>query len=1221
MDCLKNISTKNTYLEILKKTKTLFILVLMFFSGVFSVNAQCPSIASTNQSFCDIQPPTIADLQAIDNGSGFSWYDTATSTEILPLGTGLANGEDYYLDNAAGNCGTRIKVTVSLYTAPLGPNFQGICVSALNQATLASLYAIGNNVQWYSQPFGGAALPLTTIVTSGSTYYAGQTNPITGCLTSRLPVSVAVNVVLGPTGDAVQNFCNTTGNPPKVGDLVASGINNWYFTSTSALVLSLNTPLVNGHVYYGTNVSAPCESTQKLQVLVNLIPENNAGINNTVSICETSLTSGTALNLFNQLGGTPSNLGFWSGPRTTTNGSLGSLDTSTLSVSGSPYIFTYTVNDSTICPPATASVTVIVEPTVNAGTDAAITFCKNGTPTNLFTLLGGNPNQGGTWFPALASGTSVFNPSVDNPGVYTYTVLGNSACPTDFATVTVTVDDLLDAGISGTITICQTTLSGGGFINLFNNLSGTPSSLGFWSGPVATINGNLGTVDISTLTFSGSPYVFTYTVNNSVVCPSATSTVTIFIEAPLNAGTDGVIALCENSPSVNLFTFLGGNPNIGGTWSPQLSSGTGIFNPNVDLPGVYTYTLSNSVACVSDAAIVTVTINELLDAGISEAITLCENNSSTGAPVNLFEILGGTPSNLGFWSGPFTTTNGHLGTLDSSVLSLSGSPYVFTYNLNSSTSCPSVSTTVTIIIEAAIFAGNDSVITVCQNNGSTNLFTLLGTTANTGGTWSPALSSGTGVFNPAIDPSGVYTYTLSGSVSCPSDSATVTVNVVQSLNAGVDATKTFCQSEPSFNLFTLLGTTANAGGTWSPALSSGTGFFNPAVDPAGIYTYTLSGSVSCPGDSATVTVNVVQSLNAGVDATKTFCQSEPSFNLFTLLGTTANTGGTWSPALSSGTGFFNPAIDPSGVYTYTLISTNICPNDTATVTVIVDKLPTITLANVVIGTICLDNVGIISITNATNLSNGTYQLSYQISGAIIYTNTISVVFQNGASNFTIPASVLNSPGNSSLTINPIQSNIGNSCGISAHFFNPVSFTLEATSTPIFNGISEFCNTDNATIVNLTDGINNPLSVVWYDAATNGIAYPNNTSLINGTTYYAASVSTSGCESTVRLAVTVTVKDCQDIIIPDGFSPNGDGINETFEIKNIRTLFPNFTIVIYNRWGNVLFEGNASKPDWDGNNEKGMKISGSKLPIGVYFYILNFNDNTKKDIQGRLYLSR
>ena len=1062
MDCLKNISTKNTYLEILKKTKTLFILVLMFFSGVFSVNAQCPSIASTNQSFCDIQPPTIADLQAIDNGSGFSWYDTATSTEILPLGTGLANGEDYYLDNAAGNCGTRIKVTVSLYTAPLGPNFQGICVSALNQATLASLYAIGNNVQWYSQPFGGVALPLTTIVTSGSTYYAGQTNPITGCLTSRLPVSVAVNVVLGPTGDAVQNFCNTTGNPPKVGDLVASGINNWYFTSTSALVLSPNTPLVNGHVYYGTNVSAPCESTQKLQVLVNLIPENNAGINNTVSICETSLTSGTALNLFNQLGGTPSNLGFWSGPRTTTNGSLGSLDTSTLSVSGSPYIFTYTVNDSTICPPATATVTVIVEPTVNAGTDAAITFCKNGTPTNLFTLLGGNPNQGGTWFPALASGTSVFNPSVDNPGVYTYTVLGNSACPTDFATVTVTVDDLLDAGISGTITICQTTLSGGGFINLFNNLSGTPSSLGFWSGPVATINGNLGTVDLSTLTFSGSPYVFTYTVNNSVVCPSATSTVTIFIEAPLNAGTDGVIALCENSPSVNLFTFLGGNPNIGGTWSPQLSSGTGIFNPNVDLPGVYTYTLSNSVACVSDAAIVTVTINELLDAGISEAITLCENNSPTGAPVNLFEILGGTPSNLGFWSGPFTTTNGHLGTLDSSVLSLSGSPYVFTYNLNSSTSCPSVSTTVTIIIEAAIFAGNDSVITVCQNNGSTNLFTLLGTTANTGGTWSPALSSGTGVFNPAIDPSGVYTYTL--------------------------------------------------------------------------------------------------------------------------------------------------------------ISTNICPNDTATVTVIVDKLPTITLANV-IGTICLDNVGIISITNATNLSNGTYQLSYQISGAIIYTNTISVVFQNGASNFTIPASVLNSPGNSSLTINPIQSNIGNSCGISAHFFNPVSFTLEATSTPIFNGISEFCNTDNATIANLTDGINNPLSVVWYDAATNGIAYPNNTSLINGTTYYAASVSTSGCESTVRLAVTVTVKDCQDIIIPDGFSPNGDGINETFEIKNIRTLFPNFTIVIYNRWGNVLFEGNASKPDWDGNNEKGMKISGSKLPIGVYFYILNFNDNTKKDIQGRLYLSR
>ena len=293
------------------------------------------------------------------------------------------------------------------------------------------------------------------------------------------------------------------------------------------------------------------------------------------------------------------------------------------------------------------------------------------------------------------------------------------------------------------------------------------------------------------------------------------------------------------------------------------------------------------------------------------------------------------------------------------------------------------------------------------------------------------------------------------------------------------------------------------------------------------------------------------------------------------------------------------------------------------VTVFVDKLPTNTLAKSKFETICLNSNGMMTISNAINLSNGSYQLTYQISGAINFTTTIPVVFQNGIANFIIPASVLNTVGNSSLIISPLQSNIGNSCGISSHFFNTVLFNLEELLTPTFNGTKEFCVTDDAKISTLSAGITNPQTVIWYDAPAAGNAYANSDLLINGTTYYAALVSSSGCESNTRLEIIVTIKDCNDpdIIIPDGFSPNGDGINDTFEIKNIKTLYPNFSIVIYNRWGTVLFEGNAVSPDWDGNNEKGIKIGGSKLPIGVYFFILNFNDSTKKDIQGRLYLSR
>ena len=250
-------------------------------------------------------------------------------------------------------------------------------------------------------------------------------------------------------------------------------------------------------------------------------------------------------------------------------------------------------------------------------------------------------------------------------------------------------------------------------------------------------------------------------------------------------------------------------------------------------------------------------------------------------------------------------------------------------------------------------------------------------------------------------------------------------------------------------------------------------------------------------------------------------------------------------------------------------------------------------------------------------------MTYQISGAITFTTTIPVVFQNGNTSFTIPAIVLNTVGNSALIISPIQSNLGNSCGKSTHFFNTILFNLEELPTPTFNGTNEFCDTDDAKISNLTSGIINSQTVVWYDAPTGGNAYNNSTLLINGTTYYAALVTTSGCESVTRLEITVIVKECKDndVIIPDGFSPNDDGTNDTFEIKNLRTLYPKFSIVIYNRWGSVLFEGNASKSDWDGTNEKGIKIGGSKLPIGVYFFVLNFNDTTKENIQGRLYLSR
>ena len=175
---------------------------------------------------------------------------------------------------------------------------------------------------------------------------------------------------------------------------------------------------------------------------------------------------------------------------------------------------------------------------------------------------------------------------------------------------------------------------------------------------------------------------------------------------------------------------------------------------------------------------------------------------------------------------------------------------------------------------------------------------------------------------------------------------------------------------------------------------------------------------------------------------------------------------------------------------------------------------------------------------------------------------------------------------------------------------------------LIEGGNLFCGTNipAPTIADLSANIVGAPNVIWYDALTGGTAYSPSDLLVNGTIYYGAIVSDNGCESQ-RLPVTVDLTVC-DIIIPDGFSPNNDGINDTFEIPNLAIQYPNFKLEIYNRYGNLIYKGNRNVPNWDGTTSVGGLNLGDKvLPKGVYFYILDFSDGIKQAIQGRVYLNR
>src|SRR5690606_34271382 len=198
------------------------------------------------------------------------------------------------------------------------------------------------------------------------------------------------------------------------------------------------TPLVDGETYYASTVISPCESIGRFEVKVIFSPQNDPGFNGIINICEKEVITIPPVDLFSILNGTPQNDGIWTGPISTANGYLGTVDITGMTVAGSPYVFSYTVNSSILCPSESSSVSIAIVETPKAGLDSTFDICSNSSPVDLFTILGGNPDSGGTWIPALSSGTSVFDPTVDPAGIYTYTI--TSPCGNDSATVTVNLN-------------------------------------------------------------------------------------------------------------------------------------------------------------------------------------------------------------------------------------------------------------------------------------------------------------------------------------------------------------------------------------------------------------------------------------------------------------------------------------------------------------------------------------------------------------------------------------------------------------------------------------------------------------------------------------------------------------------------------------------------------------------------------------------------------------
>ncbi len=140
---------------------------------------------------------------------------------------------------------------------------------------------------------------------------------------------------------------------------------------------------------------------------------------------------------------------------------------------------------------------------------------------------------------------------------------------------------------------------------------------------------------------------------------------------------------------------------------------------------------------------------------------------------------------------------------------------------------------------------------------------------------------------------------------------------------------------------------------------------------------------------------------------------------------------------------------------------------------------------------------------------------------------------------------------------------------------------------------------------------NQLSYLWTPSSylSSDTAFSPLSKPMNDIRYTFNVIAEGGCS----VSDTIFVKVLKSPEIPNAFSPNGDGINDTWNIKYLES-YPGATIEVYNRYGQIVYRSLGYSKPWDG------RVSGSLLPIGTYYYIINPKNN-KPQMTGAITIIR
>ncbi len=856
----------------------------------------------------------------------------------------------------------------------------------------------------------------------------------------------------------------------------------------------------------------------------------------------------------------------------------------------------------------TASRTVTVNPAPTISVNSPTICAGSSAPLN---ATGATTY---TWSPTTAlSPTSGPNVTASPATTTTYTVTGTASGCTGTATATVTVNPLpvvavnsetICAGESATLTatgadsytwspttalspttgspVTATPATTTTYVvtGTTNGCSSTATSIvTVNASPVVAVNSpTICPGDIATLnatgagTYSWSPATDLSATTGATVTSTTATTITYTVTGTTNGCTGTATATVTVNPtpvvSVNSETICAGGSTILNatgagtyTWSPATglssTSGTSVTaNPGTTT----TYTVTGTTGNCSGTATSIVTVNpnpvvavnsETICAGGTATLTATGADSYTWSPTTNLSASSGSPVT----ANPPTTTT-----------------YVVTGTTNG---CTGTATSIVTVNPIPVINVNSP--TICA--GSTATLNATGAGSGTYA-WSPAtnLSSTSGATVTSTTPV-TTTYNVTGTLNGCSGTATATVTVNPIPVPSAANNGPLCPGAQ-------LNLTASGGGPGATYSWSGPASFNSAnqnptiasVTNANAGTYTVTVTENGCSATATTTVVVFPVASTAINPAGPFCIDNGVVTL-----TAASPGGTWSGTgiTDPNAGTFDPAVAQTGphVITYTLPGN--CTS-ASTTTIVVNPLPTVDFSsNVVAGCEPL----VVQFTDNSTPAGQSVTWNFGDGQTATTTGTATHTY-NGNNCFDVTLTVSDANGCSNSLTQPNM--------ICVTERPEASFNVSDASMPVTDPVFQFTNTSTGAdsyTWNFGDGTNS-------SAVNTSHTYPQEPG--NYTVTLTAS-SANGCSD----IATQIIKIYEDLLfyIPNAFTPNGDEHNSEFKPVFTSGFDPySFTMIIYNRWGEVMFESHDPNAAWDGTYD------GKVVKEGAYTWTVQFRDS-------------